>query len=344
VLNLADRLPVGFLDCGARQLHRLLPGPTLYFLEGRREPALFVTVLQHGNEDTGLRAVQALLRRYHPGGGEQPLPRSLALFVGNVAAARHGARRLDGQPDYNRIWPGGEDRDSPEAAMMREVVDRLRARSLFASVDIHNNTGLNPHYACVNRPDHRFFQLATLFGRTVVYFIRPTGVQSMALAELCPAVTLECGQVGQLLGVDHAERFLDACLHLAELPDHPVATHDMDLFHTVAVVKVPASVPIAFRPVDRGLHLVPDLDHMNFRELPTGAQFGWVDCAGGACLDARDEAGRDVTADYFAVDDGRLVTRQPVMPSMLTLDTGIIRQDCLCYLMERVDPATLAPA
>jgi len=343
MLTLADRLPDGFLDCAAQDLHRLLPGPTLYLLEGRREPALFVSVLQHGNEDTGLHAVQSLLRRYRPGGGEQLLPRSLALFVSNVAAARLGARQLIGQPDYNRIWPGGEDRESAEARMMQQVVDTVRQRGLFASVDVHNNTGLNPHYACVNRVDDSFFQLATLFGRTVVYFIQPTGVQSMAMAGLCPAVTLECGQVGQLLGVDHAERFLDACLHLAEIPAHPVAAHDMDLFHTVAVVRIPERVPFGFDTTEQGLHLVHDLDHLNFRELPTGTQFGWVRCDNEASVVAHDELGHDVTDDYFVVDDGRLLTRQPVMPSMLTLDTGIIRQDCLCYLMERVEPAQLTP-
>ncbi|MDX1592630.1 MAG: M14 family metallopeptidase [Gammaproteobacteria bacterium] len=343
MLTVAERLPEGFLDCDARDLHRIVPGPTLFLLGGRREPALFVTVLLHGNETTGLLAVQSLLRRYAPGGGEKPLPRGLALFVGNVAAARRGVRRLAGQPDYNRIWPGGEDRDSPEAGMMREVVDLLRARGLFASVDVHNNSGLNPHYACVNYIDDRYFQLATLFGRTVVYFTRPAGVQSMALGEICPAVTLECGQVGQALGVEHAERYLDACLHLVEVPDHPVAPHDMDLFHTVAVVKVPERIPFDFEPVERGLHLVRDLDHLNFRELPPGTQFGWVRCDGGACVAARDIDGRDVTGAYFDVDGDRLVTRQPVMPSMLTVNTEIIRQDCLCYLMERVDPATLAP-
>ncbi len=343
MLTVSEQLPEGFLDCSARGLHRVVPGPTLFLLGGRREPALFVSVLLHGNEDTGLLAVQALLRRYAPWGGAQPLPRSLALFVGNVEAARHGVRRLDGQPDYNRIWPGGEAGDTAEARMMREVVDLLRARGLFASVDVHNNTGLNPHYACVNRLDDRFFQLATLFGRTVVYFTRPTGVQSMALAGLCPAVTLECGQVGQSLGVEHATTYLDACLHLVRIPDHPVAPQDIDLFHTVAVVKIPAPVPFGFEPVDDGLHLVHDLDHLNFRELPTGTQFGWVRCAGGACLAAQDEQGVDVTGDYFEVIDGRLLTRQPVMPSMLTLDTSVIRQDCLCYLMERVDPERLMP-
>ena len=38
---------------------------------------------------------------------------------------------------------------------------------------------------------------------------------------------------------------------------------------------------------------------------------------------------------FFAIDNQRLVTTVPVMPSMLTCDPTVIRQDCLCYLMER---------
>ena len=35
--------------------------------------------------------------------------------------------------------------------------------------------------------DNQFLQLASLFGRLVVYFTRAKGVQSGALAEICPA-------------------------------------------------------------------------------------------------------------------------------------------------------------
>ena len=55
---------------------------------------------------------------------------------------------------------------------------------MFASIDIHNNTGLNPHYGCVNRLDPPFLHLATLFSRIVVYFKRPLGVQSAAFASV----------------------------------------------------------------------------------------------------------------------------------------------------------------
>jgi len=43
-----------------------------------------------------------------------------------------------------------------------------------------------------------------------------------------------------------------------------------------------------------------------------------------------------VTHRYFASQEGRLTLKKSVMPSMLTLDEEIVRQDCLCYLMERV--------
>jgi hypothetical protein len=44
----------------------------------------------------------------------------------------------------------------------------------------------------------------------------------------------------------------------------------------------------------------------------------------------------DVAERFFSNDNGSLKTRLPVMPSMLTLNEEVIRQDCLCYLMERL--------
>ncbi len=329
-----DHLPEPVLRCAASDLHRHLAGCTLVHLPGRREPPLFVSVLLHGNEPVGLQAVQRVLSRYR----DRPLPRALSLFFGNVAAARYGLRRLEGQPDYNRIWPGSEAPPSPESRVMHQVFERMRARGVFASVDIHNNTGINPHYACVNRLKSPFLQLATLFGRTVVYFLRPKGVQSMAFAELCPAVTLECGRPGEAHGIEHAAEYVEACLHLSSIPDHPVAAHDIDLFHTVAQVKVREDIGFSFGEEDADLVFEPDIDHFNFRELPPGTVFGRVRNGFGTGLVAYDEAGREITAQYFAVEDGQLILVRAAMPSMLTLDERVLRQDCLCYLMERLDP------
>ena len=334
MLRELDYLPEGLLTVDATGLHALLGGPTLIHLPGRRSDPLFVSVLMHGNEITGWQAIQSLLRRYTAAGAAR-LPRALSVFVGNTVASAQGLRRLDTQPDYNRIWPGTTAGDSPERQMMQQVCDIMQSKNLFASVDVHNNTGINPHYGCVNVIDHRALHLATLFSRTVVYFTTPKGVQAAALARLCPAVTLECGQPGQQYGVEHAVEYIDACLHLAQHPEHDIVAHDIDLFHTVGIIKVPQEVEFSFGVADAPLRFADDIDHLNFRELPAGTRLGWVDGGCDPCLQVQDEAGADVSARYFAVIDGELRLRVPVMPSMLTCDARVIRQDCLGYLMER---------
>lgn len=331
MLHITDTLPEGLLDCEAAQLHQHLSGPTLIHLPGRREQPLFVSVLLHGNETTGWEAIRSLLRDYR----DRELPRALSLLIGNTSAAAQGLRRLDEQHDYNRVWAEG---DSAEHAMAKLVVAEMRGREVFASIDIHNNTGLNPHYACVNVLDHRFFRLALLFSRTVVFFTQPAGVQTSAFAELCPAVTVECGQPGVPHGTEHARQFVEDVLHLAEFETRPVPAQDIDLFHTVAVVRVNENASFSYTREDVELALLDDLDHMNFRELPAGTSFGRLGKESLACLDVQDEKGNDAAARFFVAAGGELRTACAVMPSMLTLDERVIRQDCLCYLMERLDP------
>ncbi|MFQ5993741.1 MAG: M14 family metallopeptidase [Acidiferrobacterales bacterium] len=332
MLNVINSVPEGLLELEAPRLHEVLPGPTLMHLSGRRPQPLFVSVLLHGNEDTGWLAVRELLRKYQ----DKKLPRALSVFVGNVLAARLRERFLPGQPDYNRIWETNADRQPlPEHKMVRQVVEEMRVHRVFASIDIHNTSGMNPHYASVRRIDHRFLHLATLFGRTVVYFVKPDGVQVAAFSELCPAVTVECGRPGESRGVEHALEYLEAGLHLAEIPNHPVATHDIDLFHTVAIVKVPSETSFGFGDDSLDIRLVDDLDTLNFRELPIETTFGWIrpDCK--AYLDVRDERGHDVTNQFFGLAEREIRTAKSVIPAMLTLSAQAIRQDCLCYLMER---------
>ncbi len=333
-LQIHREVPAGFLDVAARDFHALLGGPTLLELPGRRRPALFVSVLLHGNEVTGVEAVQQVLRRYQ---GRQ-LPRELCLFIGNTRAAAAGVRRLDGQPDFNRIWPGGDDPEAPEARLVADVWQRMRDRGLFASIDIHNNTGLNPHYGCINRLEPEYLGLASLFSRTVVYFTRPRGVQSLAFCELAPAVTVECGRPGDPHGAAHAAEFLDAVLRLSSLPNR-VPGDRFGLFHTVARVRVPETQPLGRGADGDGLALQGDLDRFNFRELPAGTSFAHYSGRAVPLL-VEDEQGRDLAEQYFLVDGGQVLTRCRLMPSMLTLDERAIRQDCLCYLMERMELRT----
>ena len=324
--------PVELLTADARSLHTLIPEPTLFHLEGKQKAPLFISVLLHGNETTGLLALQRLLIKYH----DQELPRSLSFYLGNTEAASLGLRRLDYQPDYNRIWPGTELANSNESLVAKEIIETMANKQVFASIDIHNNTGLNPHYACITRLDNRFLQLANMFGRLVVYFTRPKGVQCGAFAEHCPAVTLECGKPGQANGVDHAFDYINSCLHLSGLAEHAVPSQDIDIYHTVAQVKVNQDIHFSFDNQQSELLLDKDLERMNFTEIPAGTQLGRIFNHTQMPVTAINESGELVTHHFFSLVDQRLQLNKNAMPSMLTLDEAVIKQDCLCYLMEKI--------
>ena len=331
MLTVLETLPEGFLETPARELHRLLRGPTLIHLPGRRQAPLLVSVLLHGNEDSGVVALQSVLRAY----ANRVLPRALSILVGNVAAAREGLRRLDHQPDYNRVWPGTElHAATAEHDAMSKVHRIMQDRGVFASIDIHNNTGLNPLYCVVNSLDQAVLHLALLFSRTVVWFRGLAGSQTTAFSPICPSLTLECGKPGKAANEEHAASFIDACLHLAQFPSHDVHEHDIDLYHTVATVRVPSAVSFGFGDALADVDFDPRLDHMNFRQLDPGTAFGRTRVA--FPLDVRDEGRREVSEEYFSCGDGTISLRRTSTPAMLTLDARVVREDCLCYLMERI--------
>ncbi len=331
LLNIFESLPSQLIDCKSTELADFLPGPSLIHLEGARKEPVFISILLHGNETVGLSALQNVLKSY-----PDDLPRSISLFIGNVTAARDGLRRLDNQPDYNRIWPTpNRQGQTPEHEIMNQVCAEMKARQPFVSIDLHNNTGINPHYACINKLDHKFFHLASLFSRTVVYFRRPQGVQAMAFADICPSVTLECGRIGDETGIAHATEFIDACIHMNQLPEHEIRPEDLNLFHTVATVKVPEKFTFGFgdSPVD--IRFVEDIEFYNFRELPAGTLLGYFQKDNVPHLDIVDENDEHVGQRFLTYKEGEIRLITEIMPSMLTLNEHVIRQDCLCYFLER---------
>ena len=346
MLKQLDYLPENLLELEATQLSEVLQEPTLIHLSGEHSEPLFVSVLVHGNETVGWDAVRLLLKKFTSESGAMALPRALSIFIANVEAASQGARHLPEQPDYNRVWPGCPEqasKDFPrERAMMQQVVDIMAQRRVFASIDLHNNTGLNPHYACINVVNDHFLYLAMLFSRTIVYFINPCQVNSMAMSKICPAVTLECGKVGQKLGVQHAVDYLDACLRLTGFPAHALAEQDYDLFHTVATVHILDTVAFDFDNASAEFNLPGDIEYMNFRELPVRTRLGKCADDKGFPIDVVGEQGQLLTDKYFVLEQGQLLLKQAVMPSMLTTNKEVIRQDCLCYLMERYDSGIMA--
>lgn len=327
MLRQLNYLPDGLLHLPATELYQALAGPTLIHLPGRQPQPMFVSVLSHGNEHTGWEALRQVLLKYE----DKVLPRALSVFIGNVKAAKHNLRFLDGQHDFNRVWGTSAE---PPAPLMQQVIDVMRKREVFLSVDIHNNTGKNPHYACVNVLDDRFLYLAHLFSRTLVYFIRPEGVQSMAFAKFCPAVTVESGLSGEEAGTRHVMEFIEACLHLSDFPQRPFDPREVNVFHTVGICKIPAENSVGFGEPQCDVNFHPEVEYWNFRELGAGAPLAELSESVSQPVVVLDEEGQDVTEQFFAVRDGHLVAAQPCIPAMITRDLNAIRKDCFCYLME----------
>jgi succinylglutamate desuccinylase len=329
MLNETDFLPPGLLEAKAEQLLDLLGAPTLIHLEGKNRQPLFISTLLHGNETTGFQAIQQLLQAC----AKRPLPRSISLFIGNVGAAAVNQRRLDSQPDYNRIWPGSNHADCAETDMMKTVSNIMRKRKPFASIDVHNNTGRNPHYACVNILNPHCLQVAGMFSDTVVYFTNPKGVQSSAFSDFCPAVVLECGQSGEADGIAHSRDYIQSVLELEKIPgDHPA---HINLFHTVARITVPEMYSLGAGG-DTDIHLSHELENRNFDELNAGSVFAGINANSDAHLLVTNESNEDVSDEYLEISDNRIVLKKNVTLSMYTTDERAIRNDCLCYLMEQI--------
>lgn len=334
MLDVIHGLPEGFLSLPPDELYRAFPRPTLVHLEGDAPRPLVVGALLHGNEPAGLHAVQHLL---HARGGRS-LPRSVVLFLGNVDAARARRRRLDGQPDYNRIWgPGG----SSEHALAARVLEEIERLSPIAVIDVHNNTGRNPHYSLVPRLTPGVLQLASRFSPIVVHAPYPQTTFAAASASFAPAVTLECGTPWDASGYAAAAAYLEHCLLLDGIPDQ--WPDEVSLHESLAVVRIPHDVTFSFDG-DADLVLRADLEDTNFKTLAAGEVIARVKPGSQARLLAQDEDGLDVTDRFFAMDGNRLVTKRSVVPAMFTLDERVIRQDCVGYLLERTTPEVMQKA
>ncbi len=330
-LSLFSSIPERLSTVSVKELGTVLPGPSLIEIPGKISPPLFISVLLHGNETTGFLAMQEIIEKFNL--LSKPSPREILLFVGNINAAMLGVRRQTDEPDYNRIWNGG---NRPEHFLAKEVINQVSRRKPFAAIDIHNNTGKNPHYACINRTNGAFINLARRFSKTIVYFTEPHEVISIALSRLCPSVTLECGFSGDSGGLSHVGKYIEHCLTLPpEKLFSPPANRHNDVYHTIARITVPDRSHLGFGtcpgPVD--ICFRDDLEELNFTTVPKGTKLG-KSAGNSNNLKVTDNNDRDVTTEYFSFDGNAITTRKTMTPSMFTKNETIIHQDCFGYIME----------
>jgi hypothetical protein len=212
----------------------------------------------------------------------------------------------------------------------------MRKKKPFASIDIHNNTGKNPHYACINILNPHGLVLASRFSNIAVYFTSPKGVQSSAFSGFCPSIVLECGQSGNKSGEEHALNYLESVLELDELSSH---RHDnLTLYHTVARVTIPETIAIG-ADVSNDLcdiRLNAQLEDKNFHRIDPGTEFAAVNPQKEKHIVVSSESDEDVTKEYIELNGNRLLFKKQITLSMFTVNEQAIRQDCVCYFMEEL--------
>ena len=326
--NQVTVLPEGFFDITISNIREVFPKPTLVRLKGSNSQAIFVSILLHGNEYTGLEVMQQLLARYPQG-----LPRSIDLFVGNVRAAEANCRFLADQVDFNRCWPGTELESSSTTRMMQQIIDMVTVSQPFAAIDLHNNTGTNPHYACITDATPENESLASMFNRIGMYFRRPKGVSTLAFDGICPALTLECGLPGAKPGTRHTLEFLDRLINLEQVPSEIAESHTLHLVQSHATLKIPPQVSFEF-DLDAHADLTFDacFERKNFNLVNSNEVFAHTRIE--RPLSITDQHGNDVTEEVVRVEAGKVYLNKTLMPAMISLDKQIVRQDCLCYLLK----------
>ncbi len=330
MLHELDRLPPELTTVSARDLHRVLPGPTLIHLPGVMREPVFVSALLHGNEDAGLLALQSVLSS-HAG---RVLPRALSIFIGNVQAAEANVRRLDHQPDFNRIWSSAQPQTEYER-MAATVVQIMRRRGVHVTLDLHNNSGRNPLYSCVNATDAQHLRLAGLFSPLAV-LLHSRSSLGAAFTPICPTVSCECGEIGNAGGVLRAAALIEQCLTSSRAHREAIDASAVDVFQVFAVLKVAESLTLGCDDDGADICLVSDIEALNFRALAAGHVLATT----ASRLDieplqAFHPSGEAI--EGLLVHDGAKVRLAiDAVAAMLTRDVRAIRQDCLGYLMRRV--------
>lgn len=335
MLHVEYDIPDTFLDISSREIKKVFDKPTLIHLDGDKSPALFVSILLHGNEYSGLEIMQEILKKYKTQNAYK-LPRELWLFVGNVDAAQQGLRAIEGEVDFNRAWPGTPYPESDTAKLIQEVVTLISKDGLFASLDLHNNTGQNPHYGCISNVNEENKYLCTLFNHIGMVFKSPKGVSTVAFDNICPAITLECSTPGNKPAKEKAFMLINDLMHLDHFPTKAVAKQDLQLVQNSATVKINSDVSFCFEDSTcsdaHDLVIVKNFERHNFTLLEIGEVFAYSKVQ--KPLIVLSQEGEDITHNIIQNDNGNISLKKAMMPAMITMDKDIVLQDCLCYLLE----------
>jgi len=325
-----NSIPEDFFTLHPSELVKIFDGPTLIHLDYGREETILISFMLHGNEHSGFYAVREYfdsLKR-----SEDRPSRNVSILVGNVRAAAQNERFLEGQKDLNRIWSDG---DSLEEKWAQNIYQEMSQKKLFATLDLHNNTGKNPHYCAVTNLKTNTLRLASLFDGDVLYFTDPKEVFSNYFSRLCPCLTIEAGQSGDKEGI---LKIISTIEKLNEIDDFdqlgeiPGLFKQKKLFESFGKIKIPDDASISFSDSKADFIFGPEIENWNFSSILPGSIFGIVNNIKQHLL-VFDSNNRSISGSYFKYIGNKIVSIEEFYPAMITTNSKIVQQDCLCYLL-----------
>ena len=327
-LKILNNIPKNFFHIHPSEITKIMSGPTLLHLQGKNKNPLFISTLLHGNEFSSLIIVQKILKKY-----KETLPKSMILFIANPQACAKGVRQLKGQLDFNRIWKGGP---SHQHLIAHQVLQYVKDQKIHIAVDIHNNSGENPLYSCINKKTKEFIKLAQIFSKNIVYFTEPDSVLSVALADTCPTIVMECGLPGNKEGIDSGVQFMETVLNEnQDWKNHKIKVSHIYSTHARLYIDPDSKISFHSKPILNKDHFcfIDKLDKLNFKELYPNTILGKIKEP--KRIRVINNKGENIFNHFFSITENNLTVKHPFIPSMFTKNIKIAKSDCLGYIMKK---------
>jgi succinylglutamate desuccinylase len=332
-----DSIPDFFYELNQENVLDYLDEMSLFYQKGDLDKTVVLSTMLHGNETSGLFAIQKFLKSILPT-SNQP---SYMILLGNPKAFHQNKRLVENQLDRNRIWQLDGEHEDHE--LSKQVIEKLINFPLVCAIDIHNNTGKNPYFCCVNRLDKKTLGMASLFEADALFFENPSTAFTTFMGRFCPSVTLECGMSGDAVGVEKAFKFISSSVVKAVNEGFLEQKFTHSVFKSFGKFRIPESTNIVFKKrekpnIFKETNLVwffDDLEKFNLKLVPTGEKIGEI-------LGSKDqvriesEFSEDLFEELFELKGTEIIVKHEFYAAMVTKNVEVAKSDCFFYFLKKV--------
>ncbi|MFD1515182.1 succinylglutamate desuccinylase/aspartoacylase domain-containing protein [Halomarina rubra] len=158
---------------------------------GDGEPEVAILAAVHGDEPSGVHAVERLLA------DDPAVERPVKLIVANERALARGVRYT--QTDLNRVFPGSPEADTHEERLAHDLLNELRGLTTFS---IHSTQSYDEPFAVVDEAGSLADAVCPYLSVDAV--VEATGFTEGRLVEYADVVEVECGLQGTSKAAENA--------------------------------------------------------------------------------------------------------------------------------------------